>query len=85
MVMLQHSESIRHYQKITDNMVDLWRRGYKFDEIKLHMDGYISCLRQTQTLEAYHINRLEEKAMSFLRDPSNFELSSMVQRETDYY
>ena len=85
MVMLQHSESIRHYQKITDNMVDLWRRGYKVDEIRLYMDGYISCLRQTQTLEFYHINRLEEKAMSFLRDPSNFELSSMVQRETDYY
>ena len=66
-------------------MVDLWRRGYKVDEIRLYMDGYISCLRQTQTLEVYHINRLEEKAMSFLRDPSNFELSSMVQRETDYY
>ena len=83
--MLQHSQSIRHYQKITDNMVDLWRRGYKFDEIRLHLDGYISCLRQTQALEAYHINRLEEEAMRFLRDPSNFELTTMFERETDYY
>ncbi len=83
--MLQQSQSIRHYQKITDNMVDLWHKGYKFDEIRLHMDGYISCLRQTQVLEAYHINRLEEEAMRFLRDPSNFEPSTMFERETDYY
>ena len=83
--MLQHNQSIRHYQKITDNMVDLWHRSYKFDEIRLHMDGYICCLRQTKALEPYHINRLEEEAMSFLRDPSNFESRTMLQRETDYY
>ena len=82
--MLQDSKSIRHYQKITDSMVDLYRRGYRFEEIRLYMDGYLSCLRQTNAVENYYINRLEEEAFRFLRDPSNFELAQ-PQIETDYY
>lgn len=82
--MLQDPQSVRYYQKLTDAMVDLWHRGRRFDELQLYMDGYISCLRQTNTLEAYLIHRLEEEAFRFLRDPSNFELP-MPQAETDYY
>ncbi|MDJ0574619.1 MAG: hypothetical protein QNJ65_05575 [Xenococcaceae cyanobacterium MO_234.B1] len=74
--MLQDSQSIRHYQKLTDSMVDLWRRGYKFEEIRMYLDGYLACLRQTNTIEPYEIHRLEEEATRFLRDPSNFELST---------
>ena len=74
--MLQDSQSIRHYQKLTDSMVDLWRRGYKFEEIRMYLDGYLSCLRQTNTIEPYEIHRLEEEGTRFLRDPSNFELST---------
>ena len=73
--MLQNSQSIRHYQKLTDSMVDLWQRGYKFEEIRMYLEGYLSCLKQTNTIESYQIHRLEEAAMRFLRDPSNFELS----------
>ena len=73
--MLQNSQSIRHYQKLTDSMVDLWRRGYKFEDIRMYLDGYLSCLKQTNTIEPYQIHRLEEETMRFLRDPSNFELS----------
>ncbi len=84
-MILQNSQSIRHYQKLTDSMVDLWHRRYSFEEIKLYLDGYISCLRYSEAIEAYHINRLEEKALRFLRDPSNFELSMPpTQTETDY-
>ena len=83
-MILQDNQAIRYYQKLTDAMVDLWRRRYSFEEIKLYMDGFISCLRQTDTIEPYQIHRLEEEAMRFLRDPSNFELS-MPQTETDYY
>ena len=82
--MLQNSQSIRHYQKLTDSMVDLHRRGYRFEEIRMYMDGYLSCLRQANLIEAYHIHRLEEEAFRFLRDPSNFE-STQTQVETDYY
>ena len=70
--MLQDRQSIRYYQKLTDAMVDLWQRGYRFEEIKMYMEGYISCLRQTNIMEIYLIHRLEEEAMSFLRDSSNF-------------
>lgn len=82
--MLQNSQSIRYYQKLTDSMVDLWRRGYKFEEIRMYIDGYLSCLKQTNTIETYLVHRLEEEVMRFLRDPSNFELS-IPQPETDYY
>ena len=73
--MLQDSQSIRYYQKLTDAMVDLWRRGYRFEEIKMYMEGYISCLHHTKSLEIYRLHRLEEETMRFLKDPSNFELS----------
>ncbi|CCQ49190.1 hypothetical protein CWATWH8502_2913 [Crocosphaera watsonii WH 8502] len=48
------------------------------------MDGYLACLRQIDVLEPYLIHRLEEDAVRFLRDPSNFELPAL-QPETDYY
>lgn len=84
--MIQDSKSIRHYQKLTDSMVDLYRRGYRFEEIRMYMDGYLSCLRQSDLIEAYHINRLEEETFRFLRDPSNFELAqTQVETDYDYY
>lgn len=84
--MLQESQSIRFYQKLTDAMVNLWQRGHRFDEIRMYMDGYISCLRNSNALESYLINRLEDEAFRFLRDPSNFELSMpQTALETDYY
>lgn len=72
--MLQDSQTIRFYQKLTDAMSDLWRKGYRFDELRLYTDGYIACLRHSNTLKAYQIHRLEEEAFRFMRDPSNFEL-----------
>lgn len=72
--MLQDHLTIRYYQKLTDDMVDLWHRGHRFQEIRLYMDGYISCLRITQSLEPYLIHRLEQEAYRFLSDPSSFEM-----------
>lgn len=82
--MLQDYQTIRYYQKLTDAMVDMWHRGRRFEDMRLFMDGYLSCLRHTQMLEPYLIHRLEEEAFHFLRDPSNFELP-LPQTETDYY
>ncbi len=73
--MLQDRQSIRYYQKLTDAMVDLWHRGYRFEEIKMYLDGYIACLGQTNSIEIYLVHRLEEEALRFLRDSSNFEMS----------
>jgi hypothetical protein len=84
--MLQDNQTIRYYQKLTDAMVDLWQRGYRFDEIRLYMEGYIACLRHSNNLEAFQTHRLEEEAFRFLRDPYNFELSMpQTEAETDYY
>jgi len=70
--MLQDTQSIRYYQRLTDDMVDLWHRGSRFDEIRI---------------EPYLIHRLEEEIFRFLRDPSNFEYLSpqtQTQTEADY-
>ncbi|YAI82283.1 MAG: DUF6761 family protein [cyanobacterium endosymbiont of Rhopalodia sterrenbergii] len=81
--MLQDTQTIRYYQKLTDSMVDLWHRGRRFDEVQSYMDGYLACLRHSNTLEAHLVYRLEEEAWRFLRDPSNFEIS--LQTKPDYY
>lgn len=80
--MLQDSQAVRHYQHLTDAMVDYWHRGYRFNELRLYVDGYLASLRLTNTLDPYQLNRLEEEAMRFLRDRSNFE---QVLPEPDFY
>ena len=80
--MLQDSQAVRHYQNLTDAMVDYWHRGYRFNELRLYVDGYIAGLRSANVLEPYQLNRLEEEAIRFLRDQSNFE---QVLPEPDFY
>jgi hypothetical protein len=79
--MLQDALAIRYYQRLTDALVEQWNRGYRFDELRLYMDGYLSALRHTDAIEPYLINRLEEEVIRYLYDPSNFELT---QSEPDY-
>ncbi|XTZ12395.1 MAG: DUF6761 family protein [cyanobacterium endosymbiont of Rhopalodia inflata] len=81
--MLQDTQVIRYYQKLTDSMVDLWHRGRRFDEVQSYMDGYLACLLHSSALETHLVYRLEEEARHFLRDPSNFEVS--LQTKPDYY
>lgn len=84
--MLQTIETIGHYQKITDALVEMWHRGYRFDDLRLYLDGYLAALRSTNALEAYQINQLEEQAMRYVRDPSNFESVELLrEREPGYY
>lgn len=73
--MLQDAATIRHYQALTDRFVALWGRGYRTDDLRLFLDGYLSALRQDNTIEAFQLHRLEEEAMRFMRDPANFEMS----------
>jgi hypothetical protein len=80
--MLQDALTIRYYQRLTDALVEQWNRGYRFDELRLYLDGYLAALRHTNAIEPYHIHRLEEEATRYLYDPSNFELT---QSEPDYY
>lgn len=85
--MLQDTRTIRYYQQLTDALVFMWNRGYRFDELRLYVDGYLDALRHTNALEVYLIHRLEEEAMRYLRDPSNFEMipMPMPEPESDYY
>ena len=83
--MLQDTQTIRYYQQLTDALVFMWDRGYRYDELRLYIDGYMAALRHSNALEMYLIHRLEEEAMRYLRDPSNFEVMPMTQPESDYY
>ncbi|MDX2241225.1 MAG: DUF6761 family protein [Leptolyngbyaceae cyanobacterium bins.302] len=81
--MLQDTLTIRFYQRLTDALVDLWNRGYRFDDLRMYLDGYLAALRHANSLEPYLIHRLEEEMTRFLYDPSNFE-NVQTQPETDY-
>ncbi|KGF72532.1 hypothetical protein DO97_07515 [Neosynechococcus sphagnicola sy1] len=80
--MLQDTRSIRFYQNLTDDLVELWQRGYRFDDLRLYLDGYLAALRHANILEPYLIHRLEEEVTRYIHDPSNFVLP---EPEPDYY
>lgn len=80
--MLQDTLTIRYYQKLTDALVDLWHRGYRFDDLRMYVDGYLAALRHTNSLEPYLIHRLEDEVTRYIHDPSNFD---STQPEPDYY
>lgn len=82
--MLQDTQTIRYYQKLTDALVDMWNRGHRTDDLRLYLDGYLAALRQGNAIEPYLIHRLEEEATRFLYDPFNFAVLQ-TQPETDYY
>jgi hypothetical protein len=75
--MLQQTETIRHYQKITDAAVEMWHRGYRFEDLRMYLDGYLAALRMGNSVEAYQISRLEEDVVRYIYDTSNFEMRQM--------
>lgn len=79
--MLQDAQSIRYYQRLTDALVDLWNRGYRYEELRHYMEGYIAALRHASAIEPFLIHRLEDEVTRYIYDPSNFE---MTQSEPDY-
>lgn len=81
--MLQDTLTVRYYQKLTDSLVDLWTRGYRFDDLRLYLDGFLAALRQTNALEPYLIHRLEEEVTRYIYDTSNFEVPQ-PEPERDY-
>ena len=86
--MLQDTTTIRYYQKLSDAFVELWNRGYRFDDLRMYLDGYLAALRQSNAIEPYHVNRLEEEAFRFIYDTSNFELPQLqpqTEPEVGYY
>lgn len=80
--MLQDARSVRYYQRITDSFVDQWNRGYRTEELRLYLEGYIAALRHADAIEPYLINRLEQEALRYLLDSSNF---AIPQPDPDYY
>ena len=83
-LMLQDTQTIRYYQKLTDALVEMSNRGYRADDLRLYLDGYLASLRHSNAIEAYLIHRLEEEAVRFLYDPFNFE-TPQPEPESDYY
>ena len=82
--MLQDARVIRYYQRITDTLVDHWNKGYRSDELRLYVEGYVTSVRHSGAIESYLINKLEQEAVRFLYDTSNFILPQ-PEVETDYY
>jgi hypothetical protein len=82
--MLQDTQTIRYYQKLTDTLVEMWNRGNRSDDLRIYLDGYLAALRISNALEPYRIHRLEEAAVRFLYDPYNFEMTQ-PEPESDYY
>ena len=82
--MLQDARVIRYYQRITDTLVDYWNKGYRTDELRLYLEGYVTSLRHSGAIESYLINKLEQEAIRFLYDSSNF-VRVQPEVETDYY
>ncbi|MEB3178000.1 MAG: DUF6761 family protein [Nostocaceae cyanobacterium] len=82
--MLQDTQTIRFYQRLTDAFVELWNRGYRTDDLRMYLDGYLAALRHSNVIEPYLIHRLEEEARRYLYDPSNFEMP-MPEPERGYY
>jgi hypothetical protein len=82
--MLQDTQTIRHYQKLTDAFVELWNRGYRMDDMRMYLDGYLAALRHDNTIEPYLIHRLEQETSRYLHDPSNFAMTQ-PQPQPDYY
>jgi hypothetical protein len=84
--MLQDTQSIRFYQRLTDAFVELWNRGYRTDDMRMYLDGYLAALRNSNAIEAYLIHRLEEEATRFLYDVSNFVATQpQTEKEAGYY
>ncbi len=83
--MLQDIATIRYYQRLTDALVEQWNRGYRFDELRLYVDGYLAALRHANSAEPYQVNQLEEEVTRFLYDPSNFEMPTQPQPDYRQY
>ncbi|WP_414542033.1 MULTISPECIES: DUF6761 family protein [Nostocaceae] len=84
--MLQDTQTIRYYQRITDAFVDLWNRGYRTDDMRMYLDGYLAALRHSNAIEPILIHRLEEEASRYLYDASNFVMTqTQTQAQADYY
>ena len=81
--MLQDARVIRYYQRINDTLVDYWNKGYRTDELRLYLEGYIASMRHSGAVESYLINQLEQEAIRFLYDSSNFAVAQ-PEVETDY-
>ena len=82
--MLQDTQTIRYYQRITDAFVELWNRGYRTDDMRMYLDGYLAALRQSNAIEPILIHRLEEEAGRYLYDSSNFVITQ-PEAQLDYY
>jgi len=68
LIMLQDTQTIRYYQRLSDALVEMWNRGYRNDELRLYLDGYLAALRHNN---ASPILSIVWRKKRFLYDPFN--------------
>lgn len=83
LTMLQDTHTIRHYQHITDALNRQWDRGYRTEELRLYLDGYLAALRHSNAIEPFRVHRLEEEVTRYLYDYSNF-TATQTELDLDY-
>lgn len=81
--MLHDAQAIRYYQRLTDALVDQWNRGYRYEELRHYIDGYIAAMHHASAIEPYLIHQLEEEVLRFFYDSSNFE-TTQPEPDPDY-
>lgn len=83
--MLQDPVTIRHYQRLTDNLAELMFRGYRSEELRLFSNGYLTALRYGGSdIELYQVNRLEEELERVLRNPEDLSPTPLAVPELEY-
>ena len=50
--MLQDTRTIRYYQTLTDAFVEMWNRGYRTDDMRIYLDGYLAALRSSNGIDS---------------------------------
>lgn len=81
--MIQDTQTIRYYQKLTDSLTEMWQRGYRLDDLRLYAEGYITAFRHTGAIEIPQVNHLEEEVNLFLFEIINIpNLAPQTQTQT---
>ena len=55
--MLQDTQAIRYYQRLTDAFVELWNRGYGVDDMRMFLDGKLAALQHSNNMDPCWMHR----------------------------
>ena len=72
MTLIEHPETIRHFQSLCDACQELTTQHHSPSELRLYADGYLHALRKCGQLEQKEQEKLETLVERWILDPSSF-------------